>query len=269
MIHKQYQIRRAVQRSRVHDKRSAKSRETKKNAPDNENILEDNLTDNETEEKKGCLSDWLDKTEKRYPRVFNITTVVIMPLLFMICLAMLCGHILATLESENELDSLHSSMTSFLDSRGQIRELVDSIENSYEECVGDYFMVYSNIAVNEAFFKSYMYECRKEGMEQVDAKVMELDNEAEDNLRDNITLNWNTCFLVDETGEKSKLGEQAKTFTDHWFGNYQTSYYHHLDYSNNEDEANEQAIEDAREGINEICSVNSAGGAMFWFTIMT
>lgn len=244
----------------------------------NEDVVQSTSNDdqNNVSKERGSISSYIDRSEKRCPRTWNIVTMIIIPLLFLICLSMLCGHFLAALESENEIDSLNSSMENFMSDTGGVSNAVEKVQSAYDKCLVQYIANNVGQPINGVEIINFMDECKASELEEVSAIVKEREDKTAGNLIQDMSFNWNRCFedKEDLDGAKSYNTqlEQASHFFSSWFETFLS------EYDNNDDEEqkvnDEQmvynaAINKANEATKHSCTVNSAGGAMFWFTIMT
>lgn len=229
------------------------------------------VNDGNEENQRSYWSLLLDQTEKKAPRLYNITTVIVIPILILIGLAILCGHILAHLESKNELNSLHDSMLSFLQNRGGVREIADVVERTYENCIDEYIKTHTDQPNNTTGLKDFIDGCKEDGLEYTQKMVVNWESDAQKNLISDISLNWNTCLKY-KNGWKTEISQQSEYFGEHWLQSYDSSLVEKSKKNNTEkasDDAHQVAAKDAWDAIEDLCEVNSAGGAIFWFTIMT
>lgn len=217
--------------------------------------------DNNQAMERSRMSFFLDQTEKKYPRVFNVVTVIIIPLIVLILIATFCGHFLALLESEQEIDSIHSSIASFVDETDNVEDAVDIIEKTYENCLDTFIKEHIDKHFQVEDLREYINMCTSDGREKARSLVQKQKNMARKDLIGDVELHWNRCFLVEEDGTKNKLNEQHSNLVNNWLEVFNSS----LDNNS----THEGAINNAKEHISHNCKVNSAGGAMFWFTIMT
>ncbi len=196
-----------------------------------------------------------------YPRLFHTLLGVIFPLMLLICVAMLCGLFLAMVEREGELISNNASIASNFQQRHKVQQSVDTIRKTYDDCLLDFVDLNP---VDNSELKSFMDECTSAGVSESQQLVDDLNNETEKTLEDALTFDWNVCS---EDGTKVKAFEQWDYIYGEWMGSYTELYYRNLSEGLDESESFSRAIENAT-GTSK-CKLHSAGGAVFWFTVMT
>eukprot|EP00814_Leptocylindrus_danicus_P013806 CAMPEP_0116047484 /NCGR_PEP_ID=MMETSP0321-20121206/28925_1 /TAXON_ID=163516 /ORGANISM="Leptocylindrus danicus var. danicus, Strain B650" /LENGTH=384 /DNA_ID=CAMNT_0003529385 /DNA_START=302 /DNA_END=1456 /DNA_ORIENTATION=- len=85
-----------------------------------------------------------------------------------------------------------------------------------------------------------------------------------------LTFFWNSCGDPGSEGGDAferNWYKYAYNIKDEWVTSYQTLYDQNIDNGMDEEGAIEQALNEAR-GTDE-CGINTAGGALFWFTLIT
>lgn len=230
------------------------------------------VTDSDDENERSRLSLFIDRAEKKAPRIYNITLYAVVPLLLLICLTILFGHFLALLERKTELDSLHKTMTSFLNDKEEILNITDAVESTYENCIDEYIKSHTYQPDNGAGLRDFIDACKTDGLKNAHEMLEGWNVKAEKNLIKGITLDWNKCLNNDNNANETKLYLQNQYFGRHWFESYESSFDENLKSNITGEDINEFhqiALKDARDAVGDFCEVNTAGGAIFWFTIMT
>jgi len=207
------------------------------------------------------LSMIMSNLRMTYPRLFHTLLGVVFPLMLLICVAMLCGLFLAMVEREGELISNNASIASNFQQRHKVQQSVDTIRKTYDDCLLDFVDLNP---VDNSELKSFMDECTSAGVSESQQLVDDLNNETEKTLEDALTFDWNVCS---EDGTKVKAYEQWDYIYGEWMGSYTELYNRNLSEGLDESESFSRAIENAT-GTSK-CKLHSAGGAMFWFTVMT
>jgi hypothetical protein len=209
----------------------------------------------------------IDKQEKNCPRTFNIIFFVTVPLLILICLCMFCGHFLALLERDSELKANDAFLASHVkDSMQLFEEASEVMKRSYDDCI-DIFIGDPMEPIKDAGeLKKFMKKCTD--ITDLDSRVLSSDFAGKKRLdvfSTHTSFNWNTCS---RDGLPAPKKEQGQYLYDRWVESKQQLY---AEYSQTDEiddsKALELAIDNATAG--DFCKTNSAGGAMFWFTIMT
>lgn len=227
--------------------------------------LRNSAAQDESQAEKNKLSLLIDREEKRCPRLWNTVFVIIVPLLFLIGWAMLCGHFLAVVERDDEMKSNDSAILSFFIEDQKLQQSLDTVKNSYEECLTAFVDSSTSELVNSTELKSYMIECTAEGVSESQLLVNGISNSTAAGLfTGGMSFEWNTCT---EKGNWGNSDEQGIFVFGEWKKSFFTLFEDYVSTGLDEGEAYLLATEKATGMDN--CKVNSAGGAVFWFTIMT
>eukprot|EP00554_Chaetoceros_debilis_P006072 CAMPEP_0194074738 /NCGR_PEP_ID=MMETSP0149-20130528/1828_1 /TAXON_ID=122233 /ORGANISM="Chaetoceros debilis, Strain MM31A-1" /LENGTH=466 /DNA_ID=CAMNT_0038755003 /DNA_START=81 /DNA_END=1478 /DNA_ORIENTATION=- len=235
---------------------------------DSNNRNEDGAGDYDNQDAgRSRMSIIIDKQEKNCPRTFNIVFFVTVPLMLLICLCMSCGHFLALLEKDSELKANDAILASYVKDRMQLfEEATEVTKRIYDDCI-DIFIGDPVEQIKDAGeLKDFMKKCTE--ITDLNSRVSSSDFAGEkrlDVISTRTSFNWNTCS---RDGLPAPKKEQGQYLYDHWVESKQQLYAEYSQTDEIEDsEALELAIDNATAG--DICKTNSAGGAMFWFTIMT
>ena len=205
------------------------------------------------------LSAIMSNLRMTYPRLFHTFLGIIFPLMLLICVAMLCGLFLAMVEREGEMISNNASIASNFQQRQRVQQSVDTIRKTYDDCL----LAFVDLnPVDNSQLMSYMDECTSAGVSESQQLVDDLNNETEKILEDALTFDWNVC-----SEEGIEASEQWQFVYNEWMDSYTGLYNRYLSEGLDESESASRAMEDAT-GTSK-CKIHSAGGAIFWFTMMT
>ena len=205
------------------------------------------------------LSAIMSNLRMTYPRLFHTFLGIIFPLMLLICVAMLCGLFLAMVEREGEMISNNASIASNFQQRQRVQQSVDTIGKTYDDCL----LAFVDLnPVDNSQLMSYMDECTSAGVSESQQLVDDLNNETEKILEDALTFDWNVC-----SEEGIEASEQWQFVYNEWMDSYTGLYNRYLSEGLDESESASRAMEDAT-GTSK-CKIHSAGGAIFWFTMMT
>lgn len=211
---------------------------------------------------KSSLSEMIDRSEKRCPRVWNILFVVVFPLLLLIGWAILCGYILALMESGEELKRNDETVVKFLNDSLNLNDTLDELKNSYDTCLDAFNS--SSQQFNKTELISHMEKCTKDGVSRAEGKAKEIINKTGNELiATDMSFDWNTC----SGGSYWESTEIQGLFVfNEWMQSYES-----LKENCTSQSMNDTCVANARKGASGVskCRLNAAGGAVFWFTIMT
>eukprot|EP01083_Nonionella_stella_P113349 334126_1 len=113
--------------------------------------------------------------------------------------------------------------------------------------------------------KIFMAKCTEDVNLKTEAWKTTFEVTREKELIDKITFDWNTCS---ENGMPASHEDQGHYSYKRWVESKTNLYAENIKNEEiEESEALKLAIDNATAG--DFCRTNSAGGAMFWFTIMT
>jgi len=222
----------------------------------------------------------LYRAEKKCPRLYNIIFFVVVPLLLLICWCKLCGYFLARLEREYELRENMKEIREYEEEHHSMNRAIGAVQKSYDECIdifmNDSMMDPSSDLINGTELKVFVQNCTTIGVEESKNIIKKEvgDKEMVDLTSNHLSFNWNTCS---EDGKNMRSYEQGKFLYEKWNENRNEKYKEIMELADNNnnndgDEDSEdaylQAIQDTviPEGL---CKLNPAGGAIFWFTVMT
>lgn len=220
------------------------------------------------------ISWYIDRLEKKIPRIFNIFFKIVLPYLLLMCLAMILGHFLVVLEREGEIKDLQIKVGSYLRESQTIDRVATSIQESYDKCLED-FVKYNSTKSDLSDLTTTIQNCAKSGIQESQDLREEIHESNKESLigsdissDSDLTFNWNICG--DKNGDGAERNFlQAKAFLENyamdWFTFYDDSV---NDTKLSEAEAADFATENARV-TQSLCKANSSSGAFFWFTIMT
>ncbi len=220
------------------------------------------------------IASWVDRTQRRYPRLFNFFFMLVLPLVVLLCWSLFCGHFLAIMESEGELEANNRAIEGvvlynhhlFNDRRNQ---RATGKERSME-CLSQFIDLNPTPeTINGTELKIFVKNCTASDEEE-SLYLMQNETLIEPHLAydysymDAIQLHWNIC---PKDGPRPKLHEGMLAFQNQWNASFAALYEAYTMEGKDYDSAFKAAAAEAKG--NDICRVNSAGGGLFWFTIMT
>lgn len=215
------------------------------------------------------LSLFIDQQEKKCPRTFNIVFYSLIPLLLLISWAILCGHLLALLEKDIELEANDQAIAAFERGNDRIDEATRIISQTFENCMEEVLIGYSSDSIfTYQDVRKLMTNCTNQVTDEMEKTA---DTEKNDNMIELVTeklsFNWNTCWnqsWMDYNNPVPAYNQGLASWTA-WRANRADL---NETYSGNQtDGAYEKATNES--SAREICRINSAAGSNFWFTIMT
>ena len=231
--------------------------------------------------------------KRRIPRMYYITTQLILPLLTLIGLSFLFGWMLARFEMVGEIEANDAAvggpLSLYLFTVLHSLSIWDTMGNSTLECVAEEFGIQNDVSmVIPSFNESALYDCSFEKgrvispiMEPLDFLAMNLEG---------LSFDWMLCpQSVDMTNrDPDDLNYSSDTFDKLGLNIDDNHDRQLLAYILNFYDDFESTIEEAGMKPEDVffdfdlvdqfagsatgskgCKVHLAGGALFWFTIMT
>ena len=198
---------------------------------------------------------------------------ILIPLLCLIGLCFLFGYGLASLEAPLEIQGNNEIMVSVNDKITRINNLSASLDNGYQSCLEQFQQQALVLSLTTNDLLVFMDECMSTVKEEVQIDKENLFDEikVQEAIENGFTFNWNICHEKSIDGRPYK-DEQGLKFMDTWFQSYDMLYNEILVNEEGtlltESEAQSIAMSQA-DGSNNQCVVNTVGGAIYWFTIMT
>lgn len=171
------------------------------------------------------------------------------------------GHALASYEAPGEIESNNESMTNFFNQKYMVENISKSLVDKYQSCLEEF---QSSSATTDNLV-SFMDECTKNVKEQNDEITQKIIGFLY--TYNVLTFNWATCYIDPETGTSFEY-EQSWNFMENYQQTYNSTMEKYIEEGQSEDEAHSNALLEA-DGANSQCGINTVGGAIFWFTIMT
>jgi len=205
------------------------------------------------------LAPFEEKYTRSYNAMYDIIFRIINPLLVLICVAMLCGHFVARAESSAENLSNKAAIDSIIHDYMAHDTIVPSLKSTYNNCLDKYLLL--DDSGNN--LKEFIASCTSGAIVNITSKVKILrDKHIGQSYRSDVTQNWIKCTDSNDgiVGDGIILENLVSSFET-------ISEIYIKDDLVDEMKSNEVAISEAM-GYTE-CAVHSAGGTVFWFTVMT
>ncbi len=201
------------------------------------------------------------KFRLKVPRLYHILFGVVIPLLLLIAWAILCGHFLALLEMENERKSNNAVISKYVQ-ESQVLSLPLAIEQAYDFCIENFIKGTASELVDGTELEEFIETCTAPVLLKSEQDV---ENSKQTRLNtlynSGLSFEWNKCTEENSSRGSDSKARQGEVVYDEWMNSYTKN----LD----EDEYNATKTALGKASGSTKCRVNSAGGAMFWFTIMT
>ncbi len=225
------------------------------------------------------LSKTFSRRRQMHPRIFHLTLGVMIPLMLLLAWGMLCGHILVLYESRPELESNDKALANFFTANITASNFGFG-QNSFDEC---WSTTVEQPTATESFnmtdLKVAIDSCLAENNAITqDRRAIE---DLERDLKEELTFEWNQCKPSDNvtaTGRNfsGTSHDQSDFVLSEWgksFNELKNEMLKSLEANKTMSSrekiknATSYAIENASGMKN--CKIHSAGGAIFWFTVMT
>jgi len=231
----------------------------------------------------------LRKILQTYPRTFYLHFGVIFPLLFLNLTCFICGHFLAKMEMQGELESNDAFLRKIFGenaleatdnekSRRAFRNLTDLCFHLYEINESELNSSF-NISIshgNDTEIKTYLNDCIKENLEDIisfqDPTELLLKEETSKN---DLTYDWMLCAPEEKEIETEiNLNLRSKRAAVESFYESFLKIRDLIMFMHNDDMKAQEFQQDLMENLERVsghdnCRVHSAAGAFFWFTVMT
>lgn len=185
---------------------------------------------------------------------------------------MFCGHFITVLESGEELNANNDAMLAHITYRNDLETIRDSTKNAYDECLKAFIAESESSSVealNGTEMMTFMEECTSTSDEMSHSHnlVKDMTEASRNDLTNNVlSFNWNMCAGgVDSNYDF--LTQQGEIFAAEWLDSLSSLKEDYITEGNTTSKAEMVAAPNV--DISDLCAVNSAGGALFWFTIMT
>ena len=187
--------------------------------------------------------------ELAYPRTYNWLAKILLPLFVLIGMAFLCGYFLVLLEGPGEMDANDGLIASYADFAVRISNDPVLDNSTYIElCVATIDMTDNIDGIAEQ-----LRDCAARFV-GTDAEVSAA-----------VTFNWISCS---RDGKPQQREEQVFVVLKAWMASYRDIVLEQMETENATFvEAHMLAIQSA--SGHDGCRINTAAGALFWFTVMT
>lgn len=204
----------------------------------------------------GCtaLLQFASRLREKWPRTFDMFARVLFPLFFLIGVSFFCGYFLALLESSVEIANNDASLAAGFNFSLSVSAL--SFGKPIESpCLADYDV--NDPTFNATGLRSFLDDCRKD---LVRRERMGVDGE----VGSDPTFDWIICTEGHETPYVDQYAHVLYSWTDDF---YRLASIYATEYPN----MTAMKISDAamlEATGHQDCTVHTAAGALFWFTIM-
>ena len=198
--------------------------------------------------KRTCLN-MANALQLAYPRTYNCLTKIFLPLFVLIGIAFLCGYFLVLLEGPGEMDANDGLIASYADFAVRISNdpILDN-STDIELCV-------ATIDTTDRI------DGIAEQLRDCAARFVGTDAE----VSAAVTFNWISCS---RDGKPQQREEQVFVVLKAWMESYRDIVLGQMETENATFvEAHMSAIQSA--SGHDGCRINTAAGALFWFTVMT
>lgn len=209
----------------------------------------------------------------RFPRLYYITTQLFAPLLILIGMAFLFGWGLATLESVGEIENNDAAFQAVLNDYVAYLEerylIHDSIMNAPGECLAQYdnsTVLNGLISTKEhADILSDLLNCSTMSAQEEfiiqDFFTFLLGSSPE------LSFNWIDCDRAD-LGNETEPSDHVLQFVQYLM-DFFVDFTYHVNATDTGDGAGDLELAIKLSSGSQSCDPHIAGGALFWFTIMT
>mmetsp|Transcript_6216 Transcript_6216/g.9419 ORF Transcript_6216/g.9419 Transcript_6216/m.9419 type:complete len:563 (+) Transcript_6216:86-1774(+) len=254
---------------RLSKKKTGKEGENQGNGNDNDasNAGHTNVTNDSTLKIEPSLIE-IDTSatkciQQRFPRTYAITFSILIPMLGLIGLCFLFGYGLASLEGPGELESNNQLIVDYIEKYRKVDNFLTTIERGYDGCIRQY------LSSDEEYkqrvgLEDFVSYCTQTAKTTVRKEVEQM--KLEEGEATEFSFDWMKCYVNEETGSSMTWEQRANVYFK-WLDSYEAIKTGYMNEGKSEPEAHNLALTEA-DG-SEDCFVNVAGGATFWFTIMT
>ncbi len=165
------------------------------------------------------------------------------------------------MEANNQL------IVDFVKHNARVENIARTIVSGYDNCLNQYVnMLKSGEVCSGDDLLTFINSCTFDSKSEVKEQISSITDEEFGKMRMDLTYNWMTCFVDNVTGF-SHGWEQGKHVYRKWEESYKTLKEFYIGEGKAESEAHEDAL--AQADGSQDCFVNVAGGATFWFTVMS
>jgi hypothetical protein len=184
--------------------------------------------------------------------------------LFALCgLSFAFGRGLATYERPYEIQANNELMAQFIDDNVKTRKLVASVDRGYDSCLSQFV---EDESLTKDALLTFMDECMEDYKSTTEAAVKQMEIDSSTDTANSLTYDWITCGK-DEIEGSTHVFLQSQVYMDDWTVSYNKYMTVYLGEGLSQIEANDKAKRSA-DGSQE-CVINTVGGAIYWFTVMT
>jgi len=224
----------------------------------------------------------------KYPRTHNLVVYVVVPMILLNLICFLCGHLLARAEKPIEIEAndaylRHIFSQDVLETSDRV-VATKSFQSLTSRCISLYTSsrldspnATSFVINNTNDMEMFINDCIKENGHTIDTFHDPVDRILKDESTGSLTYNWIACPIDDEHLEKqTSLDIRSKHSAVIAFNKSYSKMHEEVSliYEHAGDMGSGNFVNDFMRRIETIsghdhCYINNAGGAFFWFTIMT
>lgn len=222
----------------------------------------------------------------KFPRIYYLSVYVVFPLFFLIAICFICGYFLTLLEKEAEVIANDSYLRKiFIDDvreGGFQHNIIKGVQTATSVCINKYTN-YTSISINSTTFSyndteidDFMRECMgSAAFAQTlidDPKQSLLGHTAE--VPDSLSFHWMRCPLEDDRRKGlTQMQYSAQSVLDSFNASFmkrEEEFERQIREKGPSKKAMDAFIgEIGKISGHEHCHLHTAGGALFWFTVMT
>ena len=207
------------------------------------------------------------KPVEGYPRLLNFFGFVVVPLLCLIGLSFLFGHFLAFLEKPGEMEANDNALRERFQIVAIMSEVKDRILPNVRECIVSHNNTIENGNNNgnndNTTLVEYMEVCLNPFLDRTNETFDEISRQLFGTGTTDLSFHWARCSPVNQS---NYFIDQQIVLT-RWLANWEQLFFSYQAEGFSTADAYYWSVGNAT-GTDE-CTVNTAGGAFFWFTIMT
>lgn len=239
----------------------------------------------------------LNSGKQRWPRLYYLFAKVVLPLLFIICMALLFGQMLAYTEASGEREANDSALAAtyrnYLSEKNTTESMTLALELVPVICYDDYVSEIastnstdgsSDAALDGDELREHLKDCGKKlankyvpqvnvtpyftasGLFTPGASKFQKQTVESATASPQLTFFWNNCPYTKKLMKRDWYN-YANYIYDEWMVSFNALREANIAAGMNEIKATEAAIDDAT-GTDE-CYIATAGGSLFWFTLTT
>lgn len=233
--------------------------------------------DKEVQEKEtvGLSSD----LKLRFPRMYYFTLRVVLPCWLLVGLTLLFGHIVALNETDGEQTVNDQILANAVISNFTYKEYADEARDETlhapTDCLDRYVQDVQDQIYNITDLSLYLSSCAEEKAQAAYPPPEYFDHVLQWNGYDTdgtgvdaLTFDWTTCPREEEGAPNDKFAAQFLYVRDAWMKSFESFVAEYKEMGGTIDKNTYSMLANRATGHGE-CDVHSAGGAIYWITVMT